>query len=89
MRRISRMKISTDALEGMLKGEFGMVSGYHIETNAPADLRVLGLCDPDNSILSTGTLEVFLESGSFPLVSEGGVIPLIDGFVYHAVKNDK
>ena len=62
----------------IFNGESGAKSGYRIKTNAPSDLRVVGIA-PGDSFMSA---RLYCESATFDLVAEGETIPEIAPFVY-------
>lgn len=77
-RRLRLTRISLELLASVLRGEG---PGGPVETDAPSDLRVVGIEQPFSGLGSWAYLLV--ESASFDPVPEGASIPEIGPFVFH------
>jgi len=81
MARVARMRISKEILEVILRADVGTRPNTTIETNAPKDLKVLGLGNV-KGLIYPHTFEVYVESETFDDVPEGADPPEIDAFIY-------
>ena len=80
MAKYAKVRVSTELFELMLKGEFGLGYG-EIKTDAPKDLKVIGL-SPVSDEFPPRSVFVVCESSEFMEVLEGGEIPVIKPFTY-------
>lgn len=78
-RRIAKVQCSFELLSIILNGGAGTEPGFRIKTNAPPDLRVVGMVPSENI---EDSVWLFCVSEAFRPVLEGGAVPRIEPFTY-------
>lgn len=79
MAKVAKVRISKEYLEDFLRADYGTQPNTTIESNAPKDLKVLGL----KQIFGFyPTFWVYVESDEFADVPEGSEPPEIEPFIY-------
>jgi hypothetical protein len=80
MAKVAKVRISKDFFEMFLRADYGTQPNTTIESNAPKDLKVLGL----RTIYDfyPYTFWVYVESEEFENIPEGAEPPEIEPFVY-------
>jgi hypothetical protein len=84
MARIAKVEISKELFEFFIRGEFGAHPGTIIESNAPKDLKVLGLARTSSYSMHGYPMSLYVvcESESFDDIAEMAEPPLIEPFIY-------
>jgi hypothetical protein len=79
--RVAKVKISKEFLEMLLRADFEVQLNRRLETNAPKDLKILGLANIPH-FGYPHTFYIYVESESFEEIQEGTDPPEINPFVY-------
>ena len=79
MAKVAKVKISKDLLEQILRADIGTQPNTTVTTNAPKDLKVLGLAI---HLPYPHTFEMYVESETFADIPEATEPPEIEPFVY-------
>lgn len=67
-RRIAKVLCSFELLSAIFSGDVGVEPGFYLETNAPSDLKVIGIAPGEHGM---HTAWLYCESKTFPLMAEG------------------
>lgn len=82
-RRIAKIQVTIELLAAMLKRQIREI----VATNVPDDLRVIYV-DQSKEQVIRGVVDIYIESESFDLVPEGGVVPLVTFWYKHYLPED-
>jgi hypothetical protein len=79
MARYAKVEMSLELLAMFLKADWNF--GDRITTNAPKDLKVIGISPVEGRIWPPRSVYILCESESFAEVPEGTDVPVINAFV--------
>ncbi len=81
-KRVAKVRVSGELLSQILSGQVGSKPDTTIETDAPGDLRVIGVAGVPNTF---DTFWLYVESQTFESVPECAEPPEIPSFTYRVI----